>query len=39
LAMFGAFWVGFILIFLNYPRHIRVWVSSLVPLPLLFTDS
>jgi hypothetical protein len=38
LAMFGAFWVGFILIFLNYPRHIRVWVSSLVLRPIFFTD-
>jgi len=38
LAMFGAFWVGFILIFLNYPRHIRVWVSSLIPRPMFFTD-
>jgi len=28
LAMFGAFWVAFILIFLDYPRHIRVWVGS-----------
>ncbi|RFU34372.1 hypothetical protein B7463_g2019, partial [Scytalidium lignicola] len=26
LAMFGAFWAGFILIFLNYSRHIRVWL-------------
>ncbi len=26
LAMFGAFWAGFILIFLDSPRHIRVWV-------------
>jgi len=26
LAMFGAFWVAFILIFLDYPRHIRVWL-------------
>ncbi|TAQ90151.1 hypothetical protein B7494_g1548 [Chlorociboria aeruginascens] len=26
LAMFAAFWVAFILIFLNYPRHIRVWL-------------
>jgi len=26
LAMFAAFWVGFILIFLDYPRHIRVWL-------------
>ncbi|RQM05884.1 hypothetical protein DH86_00002193 [Scytalidium sp. 3C] len=26
LAMFGAFWAGFILIFLNYPRHTRVWL-------------
>lgn len=32
LAMFGAFWAGFILIFLNYPRHTRAWVSSL-PVP------
>lgn len=31
LSLFAAFWVAFILIFLNYPRHIRVWVSS--PLP------
>lgn len=30
LAMFGGFWVAFILIFLNYPRHIRVWVCSYV---------
>lgn len=28
LAMFGGFWVAFILIFLNYPRHIRVWVCN-----------
>jgi hypothetical protein len=27
LSMFAAFWVAFILIFLNYPRHIRIWVS------------
>lgn len=26
LAMFAAFWTSFILIFLDYPRHIRVWV-------------
>lgn len=26
LAMFGGFWTAFILIFLDYPRHIRVWV-------------
>jgi len=26
LAMFGAFWTAFVLIFLDYPRHIRVWV-------------
>ncbi|KAF7911244.1 uncharacterized protein EAF01_002751 [Botrytis porri] len=26
LSMFAAFWVGFILIFLNYPHHTRVWV-------------
>lgn len=35
LAMFGAFWVAFILIFLDYPRHIRVWVRT--PFPL-YTD-
>jgi len=29
LAMFGAFWTGFILIFLDYPRSTRAWVSSL----------
>ncbi|KAM3067588.1 Bud site selection protein, Revert to axial protein 1 [Clarireedia jacksonii] len=28
LAMFGAFWVAFILIFLDYPRHTRAWASS-----------
>jgi len=27
LSIFAAFWGGFILIFLNYPRHKRVWVS------------
>jgi len=27
LAIFGAFWTGFILIFLDYPRHTRAWVS------------
>ncbi|KAK6613448.1 rgs domain protein [Botrytis cinerea] len=26
LSMFAAFWVGFILIFLNYPHHTRVWL-------------
>ncbi|TVY82318.1 Protein rax1 [Lachnellula suecica] len=26
IAMFGAFWVAFILIFLDYPRHIRAWL-------------
>ncbi|KAH8813220.1 RGS domain-containing protein [Xylogone sp. PMI_703] len=26
LAMFGAFWAGFILIFLDYARHTRVWL-------------
>jgi len=26
LAMFGAFWTGFILIFLNYHHHTRVWL-------------
>jgi hypothetical protein len=25
-AMFAAFWVAFILIFLDYPRHKRVWL-------------
>lgn len=29
LAMFGAFWAGFILIFLNYDRQTRAWVSCL----------
>lgn len=28
LAMFGAFWVAFILIFLDYSRQTRAWVSS-----------
>jgi hypothetical protein len=28
LSMFGAFWTGFILIFLNYDRQTRAWVSS-----------
>jgi hypothetical protein len=27
LAMFGAFWTGFALIFLDYPRTTRAWVS------------
>ena len=27
LAMFGAFWAGFALIFLNKPKHVRCWVS------------
>jgi hypothetical protein len=26
-SMFASFWVAFILIFLNYPRHTRLWVS------------
>jgi len=26
IALFGAFWTAFILIFLDYPRHIRVWL-------------
>ncbi|EDN95970.1 hypothetical protein SS1G_12176 [Sclerotinia sclerotiorum 1980 UF-70] len=26
LSMFAAFWVGFILIFLDYPHHTRVWL-------------
>ncbi|KIM98011.1 hypothetical protein OIDMADRAFT_31927 [Oidiodendron maius Zn] len=25
-AIFSAFWVAFTLIFLNYPRHTRIWV-------------
>jgi len=28
LALFGAFWTGFTLIFLNYSRQTRCWVSS-----------
>lgn len=35
LAMFGGFWAAFILIFLNEPRHIRVWVSHAFPLMCL----
>ena len=31
LAMFASFWVAFIFIFLDYPRHTRVWVSSFQP--------
>lgn len=30
LSMFAGLWVGFILIFLDYPRHTRAWVSSLL---------
>jgi hypothetical protein len=30
LALFGAFWTSFILIFLNYSRQTRCWVSSLI---------
>ena len=30
LAMFGGFWAGFALIFLNKPKHIRCWVSPIV---------
>lgn len=26
-ALFGGFWAGFILIFLNEPKHVRSWVS------------
>lgn len=29
LAMFGGFWTAFILIFLDYPRHTRAWVSHI----------
>jgi hypothetical protein len=32
LSMFATFWVAFILIFLNYPRHTRAWVSSVTSL-------
>lgn len=28
LALFGAFWAAFTLIFLDYSRHIRAWVCS-----------
>lgn len=28
LSIFAAFWVAFILIFLDYPRHIRAWVRT-----------
>jgi hypothetical protein len=27
LAIFGAFWTSFVLIFLDYPRHLRAWVE------------
>jgi hypothetical protein len=30
LSMFAAFWVAFILIFLDYPRHTRAWVSLFI---------
>jgi hypothetical protein len=30
-SLFAAFWVAFTLIFLNYPRHTRVWVSFIFP--------
>lgn len=26
LGIFGAFWTSFILIFLDYPRHLRAWI-------------
>jgi Regulator of G protein signaling domain len=29
-SMFAAFWVAFVLIFLNYPRQTRVWVSLML---------
>lgn len=29
LSMFAGFWVAFILIFLDYSRHVRLWVSYL----------
>ncbi|RAL59909.1 hypothetical protein DID88_000536 [Monilinia fructigena] len=35
LSMFAGFWAGFILIFLNYPHHTRVWLIlpfTLVPM-------
>lgn len=31
LSMFGAFWTGFILIFLDYPRSTRAWVCLHFP--------
>lgn len=30
-SLFAAFWVAFTLIFLNYPRHTRVWVNFIFP--------
>lgn len=27
LSMFGGFWTAFILIFLDYPRHTRAWIT------------
>lgn len=38
LSMFAAFWVGFILIFLNYPHHTRIWVR-ISPIYLTFSTS
>ena len=30
LGMFAGFWAGFVLIFLDKPKHIRCWVSEMV---------
>lgn len=31
IMMFAGFWLGFIFIFLDYPKHIRAWVSLTPP--------
>ena len=33
IAMFAGFWVAFVFIFLDYPRHTRVWVCSPISFP------
>lgn len=42
-SVFASLWVAFVLVFLNYPRHTRVWVSlistSTVPLLTSFRSS
>jgi hypothetical protein len=37
LAMFGGFWTAFVLIFLNYPRHTRAWVSLMLFFHIIVT--